>query len=189
MISPTTTTATLWGIWLIGWMLSAFITGKTVREQSGSSQLAYSIFIWIGAILLFFHPSSLASLTRPPLTRKAWISWLGVALVAIGLSFAVWARVHLGKLWSGRVTLKQDHTIVRSGPYGIVRHPIYTGLVLALVGTALTQITVAALIGMVLLIIGLIIKIQQEERLLTGHFGAAYDQYRADVRGLIPYVW
>ena len=120
----------------------------------------------IGALLLFFRPRGLGGLMQP-LLRTPWIGWAGAALVAIGLGFAGWARFHLGRLWSGRVTLKEDHAIIRTGPYGIVRHPIYTGLVLALVGTGLAQGTVPALAGLVLIVIGLLIKIRQEERLLT----------------------
>jgi protein-S-isoprenylcysteine O-methyltransferase Ste14 len=134
------------------------------------------------------HPRGSSGFLRPLLTSTT-LSWTGVALVAIGLGFSVWARVHLGRLWSSRVTLKEGHTIVRTGPYGIVRHPIYTGLVVAITGTLLTGITLAALAGVVLITIGFIIKLRQEEQLLTDHFGAAYDAYRAEVRGLIPYIW
>lgn len=81
------------------------------------------------------------------------------------------------------------HAIIRTGPYGIVRHPIYTGLILAFAGTALTRVTLASLLGIVLIVVGLIVKIRQEERLLTDHFGAGYEAYRADVRALIPYIW
>jgi protein-S-isoprenylcysteine O-methyltransferase Ste14 len=188
MISPTTAIATLWGIWLVGWLITAGATAKTVAEQSPSSRLSHSLFVWFGALLLFFRPRALEGLLRS-LLRAPSISWAGVALVAIGLGFAGWARFHLGRLWSGRVTLKEDHAIIRSGPYGIVRHPIYTGLVLAFAGTALARMTVATLAGFVLVVIGLIIKIRQEEQLLTDHFGAEYDAYRADVHALIPYVW
>jgi protein-S-isoprenylcysteine O-methyltransferase Ste14 len=188
MISPTSAMATLWGIWLLGWLITAGATAKTVAEQSPSSRLTHSLFVSIGALLLFFRPRSLDSLMRP-LLRAPWTSWAGVVLVAIGLAFASWARFHLGRLWSGRVTLKEDHAIIRSGPYGIVRHPIYTGLLLAFAGTALARMTLATLAGFVLIVIGLIIKIRQEEQLLTDHFGAAYDAYRAEVRALIPYVW
>jgi protein-S-isoprenylcysteine O-methyltransferase Ste14 len=188
MSSPTSTIATLWGIWLLGWLISAGATARTVAEQSAPSRLGHSLFVWIGAFLLFFRPRSLDGLMRP-LLRAPWTGWVGVGLVAIGLGFAGWARFHLGRLWSGRVTLKEDHTIIRSGPYGIVRHPIYTGLLLAFAGTALAQMTLPTLVGFVLVVIGLIIKIRQEERLLTDHFGAEYDSYSADVRALIPYVW
>ena len=188
MISPATTVSTLWGVWLLGWLLSAVSTRKTVAEQSSSARIGHSLFVWVGAGLLFFHPRSLPALMQP-LIRETWISWVGVALAATGLGFAGWARIHLGRLWSGRVTLKEDHTIVRTGPYGLVRHPIYTGLLLALVGTVLAQVTVAAIAGLALLAIGFLIKMRQEERLLTGHFGAAYEAYRGDVATLIPYVW
>lgn len=63
--------------------------------------------------------------------------WLGLLMVICGLAFAVWARIHLGRNWSGTVTVKEDHELIRSGPYGIVRHPIYTGLLLAIAGTAI----------------------------------------------------
>ena len=188
MISPTTTIATLWGIWLLGWLISAGATARTAVEQSVSSRLSHSLFIWVGALLLFFRPSGLDGLMRP-LLHMAWVSWAGVGFVAIGLGFAGWARFHLGRFWSGRVTLKEDHAIIRTGPYGIVRHPIYTGLLLAFAGTALAQTTLAALVGLVLVVIGLTIKIRQEEQLLTDHFGPAYDAYRADVHALVPYVW
>jgi len=172
-----------------GWLISARATAKTVREQPGSSLLAYSLFTWSGALLVFFHPIGPNVLLRPLLPDKIWISWTGVGLVVVGLGFSGWARLHLGRLWSGRVTLKENHEIVRSGPYTFVRHPIYTGLVLAIVGTALTQITLAAIAGLVLATIGLMIKIRQEERLLTEHFGATYESYQRNVRALIPYVW
>jgi protein-S-isoprenylcysteine O-methyltransferase Ste14 len=187
-VSPATTVAALWIIWFIAWLISASATAKTVAAPSRSSQREYRLFTWTGAFLLFFHPRASSGLVRPLLSSTA-LSWIGVALVAIGLGFAGWARVHLGRLWSGRVTLKEGHSIVRTGPYGFVRHPIYTGIVTAIIGTLLTGVTFAAMAGVVLITLGFIIKIRQEETLLTDHFGAAYDTYRAEVRTLIPYVW
>jgi len=70
--------------------------------------------------------------------------WSGAALVAIGLIFAGWARAHLAGNWSGTVTLKQDHSLTRSGPYRLARHPIYTGLLLAILGSALLRPSGAA---------------------------------------------
>src|SRR5438046_2114747 len=102
MISPTTTIATLWGIWLLGWLISAGATARTAVEQSVSSRLSHSLFIWVGALLLFFRPSGLDGLMRP-LLHMAWVSWAGIGLVAIGLGFAGWARFHLGRFWRGLV--------------------------------------------------------------------------------------
>ena len=185
----TTAAAALWAIWFIGWQITAIWSAKTVARISGASQLSYSLFTLAGAILLFLHPRSLSGLLQPLLPTATRLPWVGVALIAIGLGFSGWARSHLGRLWSGRVTLKEDHAIIQTGPYSFVRHPIYTGLLIAVVGTLLTEITLAAIAGAVLLTIGLIMKIRQEERLLTNHFGAAYDDYRIQVAGLIPYVW
>jgi protein-S-isoprenylcysteine O-methyltransferase Ste14 len=186
MISPTTAVSALWIIWLIGWMLSASWTATTVSHESPGSQLSYSVLVWAGALLVFARPSFLGALLQPLLPSSGSIAWIGVVLVAAGLGFAAWARVHLGKLWSSNVALKENHQIVRSGPYGIVRHPIYTGLLLAFAGTVLTRATFAALIGFALLAVSLVLKLRKEERLMSENFGAAYDVYRAEVPGLIP---
>jgi protein-S-isoprenylcysteine O-methyltransferase Ste14 len=189
MISPITTIATLWAIWVAGWVVTSGSTAKTVFQESGASRLTYSVFVWAGAILLFVQPTTVPAFTRLLFTPSAWADWGGVALVALGLGIAAWARAHLGRLWSGTVTLKEHHTIVRTGPYAFVRHPIYTGLTLATAGTALTKGTFAALAGFALLITSFVIKIRQEEALLISHFGKAYEAYQKEVSGLIPYIW
>src|SRR5215467_12702020 len=84
-----------------------------------------------------------------------WIARVGVALTAIGLGFTVWARVQLGRFWSGTVTLKEGHELVRTGPYAVTRHPIYTGLLLALIGSAMARGTLGGLLGLVLLTFGI----------------------------------
>ncbi|MFL5485094.1 MAG: methyltransferase family protein [Gemmatimonadaceae bacterium] len=188
MISPTTTIQTLWVVWLLGWVLAAAYTGRTVAHESAASRLTYGAFTWVGALFLFVHWDAMGLLLRHVVPASTWISWTGVALVAIGLSIAVWARVYLGKLWSGAVTLKADHTIVRRGPYAAVRHPIYSGLLLAIVGTAILRGTAGAFLGVLLLVVGIVLKLQQEERLLIEHFGAAYRSYQQDVAALIPHL-
>ncbi|HST07498.1 MAG TPA: isoprenylcysteine carboxylmethyltransferase family protein, partial [Gemmatimonadaceae bacterium] len=119
----------------------------------------------------------------------AWKESCGVALVALGLAYSLWARKQLGTLWSGAVTLKQEHAIVRTGPYAITRHPIYTGLLLALAGTVLVRNDIEGLVGCALIAIGVVIKVRREEGLLTHHFGDAYVAYRAEVPRLVPRPW
>ena len=109
-------------------------------------------------------------------------------MCAIGLAFAIWARVEIGRLWSSAVALKAEHTLVRGGPYAITRHPIYSGLLLALLGTAIARDTEAALLGFPLLCAGLFVKSKQEERLLLERFGPEYEKYRAEVPALIPHI-
>ncbi len=185
-MSPTTYVSALWLVWLAGWLLAAGWTGKTVARQSPASQLAHSVLIWLGAAVLFFHlpVGEIFQRQFPPIS--AWIGWGGVFLVAGGLAFASWARFYLGRLWSGSVTLKAEHAIIRAGPYALTRHPIYTGLLLALIGTALVRATLASLLGFFLLALGVMLKIRQEERLLIGHFGDAYRAYQAEVPAVIP---
>jgi protein-S-isoprenylcysteine O-methyltransferase Ste14 len=97
--------------------------------------------------------------------------------------------MHLGRLWSGSVTLKEEHVIVRTGPYGLTRHPIYTGLLLALIGTVLVRGTLGAVLGFFLIAIGIWVKVRQEEQLLISHFGDAYRAYRTAVPALVPRPW
>jgi protein-S-isoprenylcysteine O-methyltransferase Ste14 len=178
----------LWIGWFVGWWLPVFTAARTIQRQSLASRLRHSLLMALGAALILFHPRPLAALFRPIFVEAIPIIWAGLVLTALGLGYSVWARVYLGRFWSAAVTLKEEHQLIRGGPYGTTRHPIYTGLLLALFGTALARGTWGDLLGLVLIVIGLMIKIRQEERLLTGHFGAAYDTYRADVPMLIPLV-
>lgn len=186
MISPMSCVAALWTVWFVGWWLAALATTRTVARQSVAARLAHSVFLWGGAILLFAQPRRLGILLRPLVPASLWVAWGGVAAVVLGLGYTAWARLHLGRFWSGMVTLKEGHALVRSGPYALTRHPIYTGLLLALAGTALVRDTPAGLAGLVLLVAGAMIKIRQEERILIGHFGAAYRAYQAEVPGVVP---
>lgn len=188
MISPWNLILTIWAVWALGWVVSALATARTVVRQTPLDLLAHKLPTWAGGVLLFVQVRAYGPLLRP-LIPHGWLAWAGVALVALGLSFSVWARVHLGRLWSGDVTLKTEHRIVRSGPYSLARHPIYTGMLLALLGTALARGTVAALLGLLLLWLGGLIKIHQEERLLLEHFGDAYRAFQREVPALVPRPW
>ena len=189
MPSSFTCLAIIWSGWLVSWLLAARWTAKTVARQSIGSRLAQSGLLWGGAALLFLRPTGSGFLTRSPYPLAAWVGWSGVALTVLGLGFTSWARVHLGRFWSGAVTLKAEHALVRSGPYALTRHPIYTGLLLAMTGTALALNSVAAVVGLGLFVVGVVLKVRQEEGLLSEHFGAAYRVYRAEVPALVPGLW
>jgi protein-S-isoprenylcysteine O-methyltransferase len=103
--------------------------------------------------------------------------------------FAGWARLFLGGNWSSNVTLKQNHTLVQSGPYRIVRHPIYTGLIVALLGTAVALGELRCFLGVLLAAIAWKIKSVSEETLMEQQFGDQYTRYRRQVKGLVPYLW
>jgi protein-S-isoprenylcysteine O-methyltransferase Ste14 len=113
---------------------------------------------------------------------------VGVAMVAAGLAFSVWARVHIGRNWSATVTVKQDHELVQSGPYRLVRHPIYTGLLLALLGTAVARGDVQGFVAVAVAVAAIWRKLRLEERWMQDTFGDTYARYRAHVAALIPWL-
>jgi protein-S-isoprenylcysteine O-methyltransferase Ste14 len=115
--------------------------------------------------------------------------WVGFVLVALGLAFAVAARVWLGDNWSSVVTVKQEHELIRTGPYRWVRHPIYSGLLAALLGSVVTLGEVRGLIALALFLVAILRRVALEERLLEEEFGGAYRQYRHEVPPLVPVSW
>lgn len=183
MISPSQSIGLLWIGWLVIWVASAPFTARTAVRQPLAAFLADRVLFTGGAVLLIVHGSSFPF---RPLGADAWARWACVAAVTAGLGFAVWARLHLGRNWSPVAVLKEGHALVRGGPYALVRHPIYAGMLLALAGTAVTLATPVALAGLALLAAGIALRIRREEALLLGHFGDAYRAYRAAVPALVP---
>ena len=138
-----------------------------------------------GGALIFLSPS-LGPLDDRFVPAVVEVGAAGWALTALGMLFSIWARVSLGRNWSGNVVLKQGHELVSTGPYAFVRHPIYTGLLVALTGTALYDGRWRALLGLVLFAIGFWLKARSEEDLLEREFGEEYHSYRARTPMLIP---
>jgi protein-S-isoprenylcysteine O-methyltransferase Ste14 len=179
--------STLWLLWLAIWTLSAFRTKRVVRVENLASRLSHLVPLGIGVALLtsdHFAGPMLAGRIYP---RTDGTFWFGAALVALGLSFAVWARMHLAGNWSGTVTLKQDHDLIRSGPYRLTRHPIYTGILLAVLGSAIALAEWRGIVALALIALAFLRKIDIEEGFLTARFGEAYARYRAEVPALIPW--
>ncbi len=180
--------AGLWLVWLAYWLVSAARAKTTVKTESGFSQLAYSLPIWLAAWLMWGRGLPATILNQHVLPQMPGIWDAGVALVAIGLGFAAWARVYLGSNWSAAVSVKRDHELVTRGPYAIVRHPIYAGILFAVVGTGLVVGEWRAVIALALALIAFIHKARIEEQWMAETFGPAYAEYRSKVAGLIPFV-
>ena len=170
------------------WFAGAFTTKRTVRAQPRRSRLVY-VTLTLLAFLLFTKNFRFGPLAWRFVQMSAAAAYTGLVLTIAGIAFTIWARFYLGSNWSGRPTIKQDHTLVRSGPYGIVRHPIYTGIIVAMLGTAIAIGEIRGLIGAVLVLIGLKVKSLAEEKLMTEQFGADYLNYKQQIKGLIPFVW
>ena len=180
--------AILWLGWLIFWVMAARRTVTNRRMETLSTGASYRIPLVLGALLMAFH-MPFFHLNSILWTPSSLSLGTGVALTALGLGLAIWARVHLGIYWSGRTNLKLDHRVIliQSGPYACVRHPIYGGMILALLGTTITLGTLRACVGFVLIFISFVRKLQIEEVWLRSHFGAEYERYQKRVRALFPY--
>jgi len=178
----------LWFTWAVYWMVSSVRIKAAVRRESTASRLAHVIPLIVGGVLIGWH-----NLPWDPLNARLWphsltAYWIGLTLLIAGLAFAVWARVHLGRNWSGSVTVKEGHELIRSGPYAYVRHPIYTGLITAVLGTAIVSGTLRAAVGLVIITVSLLRKLRTEEAFMRETFPGEYERYSADVPGLLPFT-
>lgn len=178
----------IWTAWAIYWFVSAVGNKAIARSGSLRQRLTYSLPLWLG-ILLFLGVNGRHALHARFLPPSAFFVLLGALLVLSGLAFTVWARVHLGGNWSGRVTLKQNHELIRTGPYAWVRHPIYTGLIVAVVGNAFALGQWQALLAAILIALSSVIKLRFEERWMIETFGEAYSRYKAQVPALFPGIY
>jgi protein-S-isoprenylcysteine O-methyltransferase Ste14 len=178
----------LWLLWLGYWIVAARGSAATLRRESLASRFSHYVPIILGGVFLGVPNSLGHSLEHPFHPRTLLWSSIAAALVAIGLGFSAWARAWLGRNWSAEVTVKEHHELVRSGPYALVRHPIYTGVLLALVGSALAVDRWRGVLGLLLIAAGFIRKLMIEEEFMLAEFGDGYRQYRAEVPALIPFV-
>lgn len=183
-------------IWIavgVVWLIGALMSKRTVRREAVSSSLRHIAIMAAAFVLLFPGLPFSARLRVGPL---AWrfvpespvIAWTGLALTVAGCAFAVWARLLLGGNWSSSVTVKQDHRLIRRGPYTIVRHPIYSGFLLGMLGSALARGELRGIAGLALAFIGWRMKSRLEEAFMAAQFGAEYTEYQREVKALIPFV-
>lgn len=178
----------LWVVFLVIWAIGAARTKQTKRQQSDASQVVQRGLAAAGAILLFAPRLGVGWLDAGLLPDSDELAYTGLALTFAGIAFAVWARFALGRNWSAVVTIKQDHELIRSGPYALVRHPIYTGMLLGIAGTALAFDQVRSLLAFVSVTMGFWLKLRTEESFMIQQFGDQYRRYRREVKALIPFV-
>jgi protein-S-isoprenylcysteine O-methyltransferase Ste14 len=178
----------MWVSWAAYWWVLSRNVKATTRRETLGSLLAHGVPLALAAVLLGVPRIALPVLGDRFLPMTPWPFWAGAALTAGGLLFAVWARRHIGMNWSGIVTVKEGHELVTSGPYAIVRHPIYTGLLLALVGSALARTEWRGIVAVVIASWALWRKLRIEERWMREQFGEAYEAYRSRVAALIPFL-
>ena len=176
----------LWIAFFVVWVIWAWRTKPTQVRENVGSRLSYVVFTVAAYVMMFSRYVPRGWLRFPVLPNSFWLRVLGVAITAGGLGFAIWARAYLAGNWSSSVTVKVGHELVRAGPYRWVRHPIYSGMILAMMGTAIERRQVRAVIAFIFLYIGFAIKSQIEERAMRETLGAQYEEYSQDTGRILP---
>ena len=184
-----------WAVFLLVWLGLSFFVKRDVC--GGRSARAYQIRVVVLVILLIVIILSSRDrqsglnffLTRSSLfAPTAALLWIGAVLTAVGVAVAIWARLYIGRNWSPRPAMKEKHELVTGGPYAFVRHPIYSGILLATLGTALTGTAFGAIL---LVFMGAVFlsRVGREERIMLDLFPGAYPSYQSRTKRLIPFAW
>jgi len=185
---PTKLLALIWLAWVVSWVVAAFWSGRTKTHVPTWDSWVYRLPILLGAI--FLMPLTARVLGAAPLYDVGTFGTYVLALVTVlGISFTWWARIHLGRFWSNAITHKEDHRIIDTGPYGMVRHPIYTGLIIGILATGLAVGTWTALLGALFVSLGEWQKARMEEGFLSAELGQeAYRNYSRRVPMIVPFL-
>jgi len=175
-----------WCVFLGYWFISALRLKRTKREEPPAGRLLHIALLVVAFNLLFARSFEFGFLRMQFVPNQPVFQYAGIALTFLGVAFSIWARYSIGENWSGRVTLKIDHQLIRSGPYAYVRHPIYTGLIVACTGAALFIGQVRCIAGLMIAIIEFCRKARKEEGFMVAEFGETYEQYRKRSGFLVP---
>ena len=184
----------VWLVFSIVWLMAAFASKRSMQRQTYGSRIVQGSLILVSMLFIFnfwnvFSSSSMRGwLTARIIPATPLWALLGAALTIASVLFCFWARAILGRNWSGSVTIKQDHELILRGPYGFVRHPIYTGLLFGMLGTAIVFGYVRCFVGVLICGFALWLKSQIEERFMVQQFGDQYTSYRQRVRARVPFV-
>lgn len=182
-----------WGFWaawvlfMVVWAVAAGWTKAAARSSSRAVRRAQSAAIIVG-YLLICDVGNLGWLNQPIWEAGLTVVVTGLAMTWAGILFAIWARAMLGRNWSGMPQVQESHELITRGPYGLTRHPIYTGMLLATLGTALASAMWRSAVGFVVIAAALAVKIGIEERLMEEIFPAAYPEYRLRVKAVVPWI-
>jgi protein-S-isoprenylcysteine O-methyltransferase Ste14 len=176
-----------WWLFILVWVISAFLVKPAKERQSWAGRLATFAFLTVTFMLLLGKVSWLGINTRIwPAGRTLWT--LGCVVTFAGLAVSIWSRLLLGANWSATVTYREGHELIERGPYRFVRHPMYSGFLLMISGTAVVLGNISGLAALIICLLGMWWKLAKEEALLTKHFPEAYRGYMSRTRALIPFI-
>jgi len=178
----------LWALFGLYWLVSALNRKKTKRRELWIQRLVYILPLVAAFLLIYRRSFGYGWLGARFVPDTPLVEWLGVLITAAGVGVACWARYHLGANWSGVVTLKEGHELIRTGPYRTVRHPIYTGILLAFFGNVVALGEVRGLIGFVIIWLSFYIKARREESFLAQEFGPNFNEHTQHTGMFLPKV-
>jgi protein-S-isoprenylcysteine O-methyltransferase Ste14 len=175
-----------WLLFAAYWIIAALGAKRPAKRERVGERAGYIIFMLLGFFLLYSGDPRFGALNQRFAPEKPWLDYLGAAMTLAGVLFAIWARYTIGKEWSAEIQIKQGHELIRLGPYAHIRHPIYSGILVALAGTALSINRYRAILGVGFFLAGFVRKARKEEVLLAREFGAAFDDHRRHTGFFLP---
>jgi protein-S-isoprenylcysteine O-methyltransferase Ste14 len=179
----------VWIAFLVYWRIKAAGTKTAERTEPAASAILRALTFLLVIVMLSTTRIPLPWLYRQLWPSGIWPFWIGAGVTVFGLLFAVWARHHLASNWSSAVTIKQGHELITTGPYTLVRHPIYTGILAGFLGTAIALSQLRGVIGFVLIFVVLWAKLRMEEEWMRSQFGETYTTYVHQTAALVPYLF
>jgi protein-S-isoprenylcysteine O-methyltransferase Ste14 len=185
-VTPSEVVYSSWIVFALYWLVAALGVKRTAKRQNPAERMLYIVFMAAGFFLLYQENPNWGPLNRRFLPDRLWTAWLGSALCSAGVLFAIWARRTIGRDWSAEVQIKEGHELIRSGPYAHIRHPIYTGLLLATLGTALLIGKYRGLLAVAMFLVGFTRKARKEESFLAAEFGSAFEEHRRHTGFFLP---
>jgi protein-S-isoprenylcysteine O-methyltransferase Ste14 len=186
MPAPFQITQADWIVFCVYWLWAARNQKRVQKREPVFARLLHVAYMVCGFVLLYAEDPRFGILNRRFLPEREWIAILGALLTAVGVAFAIWARRHIGRNWSGQVTIRKEHELIRTGPYAHIRHPIYTGILTAVAGTAIAIGEYRAILAFAVIAIGFVVKAKREESFLAMQFGPAFDEHRRHTGFFLP---
>lgn len=175
-----------WELLTVVWVVLWFGMKKAKKLEGWGERAQHGILVLLGFWFLFRGPKGWSALEYLLVPSVPWTWATGLALTAVGVGTSIWARLSLGSNWSGMVTLKKDHELIRSGLYRWIRHPIYTGILLGMIGTAMIRAHLGGWIGIVVVLAAFYFKARREERFLREEFGAGFEEHLRHTGMFLP---
>jgi protein-S-isoprenylcysteine O-methyltransferase Ste14 len=183
-ISPLRVCELMWIGWGLYWFVAARFTKRDATKEPIGKRIGH-LTAQVLAFALTFGAVPFTHVGELPLPLP--LPSVGVVLTAASLGLAVWARVHLGAYWSGRITIKEGHQVIRTGPYALMRHPIYAAIIFGMLGAAMSSGHAGHLLGPLVMTAAYVVKIRREEKTLIEQL-PGYDAYRREVKAIVPFV-